>query len=135
MGDNHEGSTNGGTAASRRLTLAEATRRLLGDNHGLRDPQRWVTNQLLAGRFRGQKIGRSWFMREVDIETALEAMNNVPTHRSLRDHPPPQHDPPVVPANAPDIWNGLSARARRRVSSSTTDDLLSPRARLLRRPT
>ncbi|ODR07298.1 hypothetical protein BHQ21_09600 [Mycobacterium sherrisii] len=47
--------------ASRRLTLAEATQRLLGDNHGLKDPERWVAKQLRTGRFRGQKIGRNWF--------------------------------------------------------------------------
>jgi hypothetical protein len=96
-----------------RYPLPEATRLILGDNHGLADPERWVAKQLRAGRFRGQKIGRGWFMRDVDIEAAIESLNNVPTLPP--DHPPPQSDSPIGTDDVPDILSGLSERSRRRV--------------------
>lgn len=92
-----------------RFPLPEATRMILGDNHGLADPERWVAKQLRTGRFRGQKIGRNWFMRAVDIEAAEDALSPPPTEPTVA---------PViaveVPLVHPDILADLTPLARRR---------------------
>jgi hypothetical protein len=38
--------------------------------------ERWVIDQIRAGRFSGRKIGRAWRMTEQDIIDALDACRN-----------------------------------------------------------
>ncbi|MGU3651844.1 helix-turn-helix domain-containing protein [Mycolicibacterium sp. A43C] len=38
--------------------------------------QRWLLDQLRAGRFRGRKIGRSWRLTEDDVIFALDVCAN-----------------------------------------------------------
>jgi len=115
MDHNDEEGVAGVKMPDTRYRLPEATRLILGNDHGLADPERWVRKQIKLGRFRAQKIGRSWFMREVDIEAAIESLDNVPICASPPDHPPPQPDSPIAPVAVPDILSGISARSRRRI--------------------
>lgn len=93
--------------------LPEAARRICGQNHGLRDPERWVATQLKRKRFRGQKIGRVWFMTDADIAAAEEALYNRPEHL-----PEPVEAIPTEPA-ATTIADGLTSRGRRRLRSAS----------------
>lgn len=87
--------------------LPEAARRICGENHGLRDPERWVATQLKRKRFRGQKIGRNWFMTDADIAHAEEALYNRPEVM-----PEPESAESVEPVS---ILAGLSTRSRNRL--------------------
>lgn len=40
--------------------------------------ERWVVEQLRAGRFPGRKVARTWRMTDVDIADALEVCRNNP---------------------------------------------------------
>ena len=60
--------------------------------------ERWLIEQLRAGRFPGRKVARHWRMTEQDIADALDLCRN--KHRSI-------HVAPVI---------GLTPRSRRRVS-------------------
>jgi hypothetical protein len=96
-------------APDERYPLPVATQMILGDNHGLADPERWVAKQLRAGRFRGQKIGRQWFMRGEDIEAAsTPAPAPAPAADKAR-----RHDPTDVEPHS--IIGGMSARGARRL--------------------
>lgn len=89
-------------------SLAEATRLILPAGHGLRNPERWVSEQLCSGRFHGQKIGRKWFMTDADIEHAEQAL-----------YPPAKPKPAEPVEDTPGaIITGLSKAARRRVRAS-----------------
>jgi hypothetical protein len=87
-----------------RHPLPETTQILLGDNHGLRDPEGWVARRLLSGRFRGVKIDHRRFMSDADIAAAEE---------SLYARPEPWvTEEPVGPSSFADA---LSPRSRRRL--------------------
>lgn len=86
--------------------LAESTRRICGDNPPHKNPERWVAIQLRTGRFRGQKIGRYWFMTDADIEAAEQSLYTAPE--------------PALKEESPGIINGLSERGRRRLRSVTS---------------
>lgn len=86
--------------------LPEATRRICGDDSGLKDPERWVMRQLRSGRFRGQKVGRRWFMSDQDIAAAEEAL-----------YPAPKVEP-AEPDELVSVVAGLSTRSRRRLKAS-----------------
>lgn len=43
--------------------------------------ERWVVDQIRAGRFPARKIGRAWRMTDQDIADALEACHNSPGPR------------------------------------------------------
>lgn len=93
--------------------LPEAARRICGENHGLRDPERWVATQLKRKRFRGQKIGRVWFMSDADIAAAEEVLYNRPEQL-----PEPVDVISPEPAAAT-IADGLTSRGRRRLRSAS----------------
>jgi excisionase family DNA binding protein len=38
--------------------------------------ERWLQDQLRAGRFRGRKIGRNWRMTDSDVQFALDVCAN-----------------------------------------------------------
>ncbi|QWK51378.1 excise [Mycobacterium phage Stinson] len=40
--------------------------------------ERWLTEQVRAGRIPGRKIGRSWRMTQADIDAALESFRISP---------------------------------------------------------
>lgn len=40
--------------------------------------ERWLTEQVRAGRIPGRKIGRHWRMTQADIDTALESFRVSP---------------------------------------------------------
>lgn len=104
-------------APAERYPLPEATRLILGDNHGLKDPERWVAKQLRTGRFRGQKIGRNWFMRAVDIEAAEAALTPEPRIEKLSA----EVESAFVPPADIDMLAGASARSRRRARRNPRD--------------
>ncbi|WAC89706.1 hypothetical protein [Mycobacterium sp. Aquia_213] len=100
------------TARQVRYTLLEATQLLLGENHGLRNPQLWVARRLRSGEFTGQRIGRQWFMRPADIEAAQDAMAS-----KLKPQPALEPEPEPMPAPLI-VIDGLSARSRNRLMRS-----------------
>lgn len=63
--------------------------------------ERWVVEQIRAGRFPARKIGRTWRMTQQDIATALDACGN--TLRSTSD--------------ATDHLKGLTPTSRRRLAT------------------
>jgi hypothetical protein len=87
-------------------TTFEAAHLILPANHGLTNPEKWVRRQLLAGRFTGQRIGRTWFMNDSDIAAA---------RAELRQPRRPQPKPEVKQDIPIPVIDGLSARGRRRL--------------------
>jgi hypothetical protein len=59
---------------SRLRPLREVARLLPGE---MSDPNRWLTKQVLAGRFRARKVGRHWYMTDDDVCFMFEALSNV----------------------------------------------------------
>ena len=78
-------------------SMAEVTERLGAPS------ERWVVDQIRAGRFPARKIGRAWRMTDQDIADALDACRNT----SLR---------PRVEAVSP--LSGLTPRSMKRVNAS-----------------
>jgi len=70
----------------------------------MRDPVRWLTSQILNGKFRGRKVGRHWLMTAADIEHNLERLANVTTE------PAPAAQPAERPVGVPSL---ASMRRRR----------------------
>jgi hypothetical protein len=89
-------------------TTAQAAHLILPSNHGLTNPEKWIRRQLLAGRFTGQRIGRTWFMNDADIAAARAALRQ-PRRPEPKPEPEPAQDIPVT------VVDGLSARGRRRL--------------------
>lgn len=100
---------------SAKRPLSEAARLICGEACTLRDPERWVRERLLDPRypdFRGQKIGRDWYMTDADIQRAEQSLY-------LKASTPQQDDPcddPVAPLS---LIDGLSQRGRRRVGQAS----------------
>ncbi|AVO21982.1 excisionase [Mycobacterium phage Adonis] len=67
--------------------------------------ERWLTEQVRAGRIPGRKIGRSWRMTQADIDAALE---------SFRVSPESGRKSVAPPANRP---LALTPTSRRRTRS------------------
>lgn len=55
-------------------SLPEVAAALCGDS--MAEPQRWLTAQIVAGRFTARRVGRHWRMTEQDIANALEVIAN-----------------------------------------------------------
>jgi hypothetical protein len=79
----------------RTYSTAEATERIGAPS------ERWLVEQLRAGRFPGRKIGRHWRMTDQDVRDALDLCRN--NSRSVHTH-----GAPVV---------GLTPRSRKRISA------------------
>lgn len=61
-------------------TLAEVAEQWrLGEQ--MRDPQRWLTRQIIAGRLRARKVGRVWMMTQADISENLDRLANATPRR------------------------------------------------------
>ena len=56
-------------------TLAEVAE-TMGLAKGLKGPERFLVRQILAGRIRARKVGRSWMMTDADVAFALEQFAN-----------------------------------------------------------
>ncbi|AYR01114.1 excise [Mycobacterium phage LeMond] len=63
--------------------------------------ERWLTEQVRAGRIPGRKIGRHWRMTEADIEAALDTFRVTPAGRKS-----------VAPAERPITLTPTRARRR-----------------------
>lgn len=64
--------------------------------------ERWVLDQIRAGRFPARKMGRSWRMTETDIADALDVCrNNISTPSAVQVQP-----------------SGLTATSSRRLSAT-----------------
>lgn len=94
--------------------LTEAARMVCGEACTLRDPERWVRERLLDPNypdFRGQKIGRDWYMTDADIRRAEQSLY-------------PKPSPPQVNTDTPEaalsLVDGLSQRGRRRVTAAAS---------------
>lgn len=56
-------------------TLAEVAETMsLGK--AMKGPERFLVRQILAGRIRARKVGRSWMMTDADVAFALEQFAN-----------------------------------------------------------
>lgn len=94
--------------------LPEAARRICGEACTLRDPERWVRERLLDPAypdFRGQKIGRDWYMTDADIQRAEQSL--------YLKAAPPQPDRSEEPGTPLSLVDGLSQRGRRRVGQAS----------------
>ncbi|AHB79579.1 excise [Mycobacterium phage Validus] len=67
--------------------------------------ERWLTEQVRAGRIPGRKVGRSWRMTQADIDAALSSFRVAP--ESGRKSVAPPADRPLA----------LTPTSRRRVRS------------------
>jgi hypothetical protein len=56
------------------FSLDEVAEFLCGDS--MKEPTRWLTRQITAGRFTARKVGRQWRMTQADLDAALEVMAN-----------------------------------------------------------
>lgn len=86
----------------KKYSLAEVARRIVPPGSGISNPERWVAVRLRDGRFRGQKIGRQWFMTDADIEAAEQSLY-------------PTANVEVPASQAMSLIDHLSARSRRRL--------------------
>jgi hypothetical protein len=73
---------------------------------GWTDGERWLSRRLRRGELRGVRFGRTWVMRDSDIEYMLERYSNV---EPVADEPAPREPACVA--------DGLSSRSRRRLRS------------------
>ena len=55
-------------------SLPEVAEFLCGDS--MKEPTRWLTRQITAGRFTARKVGRQWRMTQHDVDAALEVLAN-----------------------------------------------------------
>jgi hypothetical protein len=55
-------------------SLPEVAEFLCGDS--MKEPTRWLTRQITAGRFTARKVGRQWRMTQADVDAALEVLAN-----------------------------------------------------------
>lgn len=94
--------------------LTVAARRICGQACTLRDPERWVRERLLDPNypdFRGQKIGRDWYMTDADIDRAEQSLY-------LKSGSPTANpEPQAVAQPSLSLIDGLSQRGRRRIGS------------------
>ena len=76
-------------------SLAEVAEILCGDS--LQRPERWLTRQIVAGRFSARKVGRHWRMTQDDLDYALDVIAT----------------PAAAPVEAKHASSGLSPRSMR----------------------
>lgn len=88
-----------------RHPLTEASR-IICDGAEFANAELWVARRLRAGVFPGLKIGRTWFMTDADIDSAIETCRR-------RSHAPDPSLSVQAPAAAVSITDGLSSRARK----------------------
>ena len=55
-------------------SLPEVAEFLCGDS--MKEPTRWLTRQITAGRFTARKVGRQWRMTQHDVDAALADLAN-----------------------------------------------------------
>ena len=75
---------------------------IIGLSKVMKEPERFLTRQIKAGRIRARRIGRHWLMTDADIEFALEQFANTVQAEE------PAADP--IPVGAPSV---ASMRRRR----------------------
>jgi hypothetical protein len=63
--------------------------------------ERWLLDQLRAGRFRGRKVARHWRLTDDDIQFALDVCAN--------------RVAPVVPADTKTAFSSLTPTSRRKL--------------------
>jgi excisionase family DNA binding protein len=63
--------------------------------------ERWLLDQLRAGRFRGRKVGRHWRLTDADVEFALDVCAN--------------RVAPVVPVDTKTAFSSLTPTSRRKL--------------------
>lgn len=80
-------------------SLTEVATMLCGDS--MTRPERWLTRQIVSGRFTARRVGRQWRMTQADIDAALEVMASQPAATA-------------APAPTPDIVGRPSAASMRR---------------------
>jgi excisionase family DNA binding protein len=56
-------------------TLTEVAE-LMGLAKVMKEPERFLTRQIKAGKIRARKFGRHWLMTDADVEFALEQFAN-----------------------------------------------------------
>ena len=56
-------------------TLAEVSD-IIGLAKVMKEPERYLTRQIKAGKIRARRIGRHWLMTDADIEFALDRFAN-----------------------------------------------------------
>jgi len=82
----------------------------------LKEPERWLTRQIKAGRIRARKVGPKWLMTDDDVAYALEVFANRPAPAAAQATTQPA-DPAADPADdtAVDVPSiAISAASRRR---------------------
>ena len=68
-------------------SLAEVAAELRLDEE-MKDPERWLTRQIVRGRIPARRIGRHWRMTRTDIEHALDVFGNRPRSEASEDRTP-----------------------------------------------
>lgn len=64
----------------------------------MKEPVRYLTRQIVAGKFRARRVGRHWMMTAADIEYNLDRLANTPARV---DDSAPEAEPTVgVPSLA-----------------------------------
>jgi excisionase family DNA binding protein len=81
-------------------TLTEVAE-LMGLAKVMKEPERFLTRQIKAGKIRARKFGRHWLMTDADVEFALEQFANTITETEV---------PEAAPVGVPSI---ASMRRRR----------------------
>jgi len=70
---------------------------ILGLAKAMKEPERFLTRQIKAGKIRARRIGRHWLMTDADIDFALDQFaNTVQSEEPAADHPIPVGAAPSV---------------------------------------
>jgi hypothetical protein len=72
-----------------------------------KDPERFLSRQIKAGRIRAYKVGRYWLMTDADIEAAIESFATAEA---------PKPEPAPTPAPMPVGMPSSASLRRRRVA-------------------
>ncbi len=68
-------------------TLTEVAE-LIGLAKVMKEPERFLTRQIKAGKIRARKFGRHWLMTDADVEFALEQFANTITETEAPEPAP-----------------------------------------------
>ena len=75
----------------------------------MRDPVRYLTRQIKAGKFRARRVGRHWMMTAADVEHNLERLAN--STAAQPDSAPEAESTAIVPSHTTGQSVGLSTDA------------------------
>lgn len=83
------------------------------------DGPRWLSRQLNKGQLKGVKMGRTWMMRQSDIDYMLDKFSNADKVVKREPWPELEPEPKATEATGISFAEALSPRSRSRLRTVT----------------